>query len=286
MQSVPVIGSLILAGTGVACYRAAFGNAAYQHRLSTALACLALALLASQVFGGSDGVLPTIDRGIVRSLNGYAGLSVTADLFLTVIVQFASVKLLPIVTGLVWLWFRHDGRGRDRAAVAQALLGALAALIASRLIQNLSPHRPRPLHAEELGFVLPHGIPADILERWSSFPSDHAALACALVVGIWSASRPLAFACLSWSLLVIGLPRIYAGLHYPTDLVGGALVGAIAASACIPAVQQLRLRWGDFVRRAPGLFYSAAFVLLFQIATMFDDVRKSIRGLGYVLAFF
>lgn len=71
--------------------------------------------------------------------------------------------------------------------------------------------------------LIPHPID-------NSFPSGHALFTAALIVGLWNFSR-------KWSLIggaiVFGLitasARVIGGVHYPGDILGGWLFGAIGA---------------------------------------------------------
>lgn len=227
-------------------------------------------------------MITSIDTAITHSLNIYARRSAVFDQFVTRALLLPSVKLLPIVLCLVWLWFAKNDRPMRRAAVLQALMGTALALVLSRVVQNFAPHRPRPLHAEDLHFVAPYGVPSDVLAEWSSFPSDHAAVALALTVGIWIASRRLGIACLAWSVLVVCMTRLYAGFHYPSDLFVGALIGAVS-TRCMKRFARSDAMIGraisTFEARMPTVLYCSLFVVLFQLATMFDDLRLIARAL-------
>lgn len=68
-----------------------------------------------------------------------------------------------------------------------------------------------------------------VTEKTYSFPSGHAvasaALAASIIVAVWYTKWRLA-ACIAGALyvLAIGFTRLYAGVHYPTDVLGGWLL--------------------------------------------------------------
>ncbi|HSP23810.1 MAG TPA: phosphatase PAP2 family protein [Saliniramus sp.] len=229
--------------------------------------------------------MSTLDVTLVRWFNGFAQESVTFDRFVTQALMLDSVRLLPLIVCLVWLWFSAQKPTRPRLAVLSGVFGSFFALIVSRLIQNLWIYRPRPLHDEHLNFIPPFGLDPNTLREWSSFPSDNAALAFALAAGVWLGSRTVGLACLVWAFVIVGLPRIYAGYHYPSDIIGGAALGMAATLLCFVLFKNIRLdKTLDMtVSRVPGLFHAAAFVVFFGFATMFSDVRSLARALWSVL---
>jgi undecaprenyl-diphosphatase len=91
---------------------------------------------------------------------------------------------------LWWLWFRKTGASRDnRSEVLRIFAGIVAALTVARTVQVFLSGRARPIHDPSIGFVLPYGADPNILQHWSSFPSDHATIFFAIGTAIWMRSR-------------------------------------------------------------------------------------------------
>jgi len=184
--------------------------------------------------------------------------------------------LMAILCGL-WMTGRGLERTREvRSRIVMTVGAAFTALCVARLLAVALPFRARP-------FEMTGGDPTvayRALERWSAFPSDHAALFFALAAGIAVISRPLGALALIHAVVVITLPRLYLGLHYPTDMLAGAAIGTLCALAatregvwrrCAPPI----LVWSEG-RHAPW-FGAVAFVATFEIATLFDSVRSGAR---------
>ncbi len=139
--------------------------------------------------------------------------------------------------GAVWLvlalgvgLLEHMGVRRTFALVLYTALTTLAADALSFLVKDAT-HRTRPFvaHPQIEPFYVVHS---------SSFPAGHAATAFAGAVLLSSLRPRLA----PWFLLlatVIGFSRIYVGVHYPTDVLAGAALGA-----AVGGVAALGLRLG------------------------------------------
>ena len=75
-----------------------------------------------------------------------------------------------------------------------------------------------------------------------SFPSGHTAtsFACATVLAVFAPRWRVAFFVLA---ALIALSRVYNGLHYPTDVLAGAVLGVLTALLLLGAIPRLsRLR--------------------------------------------
>lgn len=139
----------------------------------------------------------------------------------------------------------------------------------------------RPIHNEDLKFTIPVGISEKALGGWSSFPSDHAVLYFSLAVGILAASKRFGLVAITYTLIFIGLPRIYAGYHYPTDVIGGCVIGGVLvlSSIYLFANGSIPSRITAWSERNVGAFYAIFFLITFQIANLFDQSRQIVRML-------
>ena len=183
-----------------------------------------------------------------------------------------------IVAVFYWLWFRYDPPDqRKRAILAMTALGSLAGLFLTRVLVTLLPFRDRPFARPELHFHLPAGFDTG-LRTWSAFPSDHAVMAFAFATGFWMVSRPVGVLAVLHATLVICLPRAYYGLHHPSDLLGGAVLGVLFVLVLTrEAVSRpVMVRSLYFEQRHRGVFYLCFFLLLQQTVVMFASLRAVI----------
>ena len=135
----------------------------------------------------------------------------------------ALVPLYALATVALWLLARPYGNPRWKLASASALAAAAVALAVNQVISHLWA-RPRPFadHPD-----LTHVLTARTTDP--SFPSDHAAAAFAIAFAVLAFSRR-AGALFLVVATAIGLSRIALGMHYPSDVLAGALVGFGAAT--------------------------------------------------------
>lgn len=165
------------------------------------------------------------------------------------------------------------------ACAYAACSASLLRQIRLREVPVLCPMRLRPLLDPQLHFRPPSWLPVQSnWTSWSSFPSDHAALFFALAAGVWWVWRKGGTALLFYVAAIICLPRLYVGIHYPTDILAGAAIGvgfvALLSNRAVRSVfAEPILCWGE---RHPAAFYFAFSLLIFQIATLFWDIRVAL----------
>lgn len=220
------------------------------------------------------------DSSIISFLNAFARHSVFFDALVTMISSNALLKG-GVVAALIWgAWFRPGTNQREnRRFLVVGIIACLVSVIMARGLAHEMPFRERPLANQRLHFQAPYGHGEEDLINWSSFPSDHAAVFFALATAIFFAWRTAGIFALCYVFLVICMPRLYLGFHYPTDLLVGAVIGFGTAS--LGRVSVLRKAVGiaaeRWLERSPGTFYGFFFILTFQIATIFDSAREIVH---------
>jgi undecaprenyl-diphosphatase len=219
---------------------------------------------------------------LVRAINSFARHSMLLDRTMHALTTRDLLQGVPFV-GLIWfLWFASDAT-EPRARLLVGTVAAAFAGVLSRVIQLGLPTHLRPLHQPLLGFVLPFGVDPDTLNHFNSFPSDHGAVFFTLCAVIWRERPQLGMAAFVWA-VIIDFARVYEGYHFPSDVIGSIALGFVVlylfrtVNAERPISRVL-----TFAQQRAAWFYLATFVVTYQIATLFDDLREIGRGFSAVL---
>jgi undecaprenyl-diphosphatase len=130
------------------------------------------------------------------------------------------IFLVPLALAWIYLLARGGRRGRE-LAVAFAVTLLLTDQISSHVIKPWVG-RTRPCFSVPGVTALVHQI------RSASFPSSHAANSFGAATLIALHDRRWAGA--AWGIAaLVGISRVYVGVHYPSDVLAGALLGVLCA---------------------------------------------------------
>lgn len=163
--------------------------------------------------------LTQIETGWLQSLTFW--LQNSTPLAVSATVKWLAIwSIWPVPVALLVVFFYPPTR-------KAAIHAFLATLIAWQLFDRLAALiwlRPR-----FTGALLPHK--EALFERGlSSFPSNHAAVLAALIFSFWLEKSPAKVIYLFAAMALLNLPaRVLAGLHFPTDILAGILLGILAA---------------------------------------------------------
>lgn len=181
-----------------------------------------------------DGSNP--DVSLLYDINGLAKDAPTwFDRVMEFVGEFGIMFAMVLV--VLWCWWSVRRRGTTEdsvTAVAGLVWAPLAAGIA--LLINIPirgfVERPRPFFDHKGLEVLVKG------KTDFSFVSDHATMAMAIAVGLFVANRKFGLVAIALALLE-GFCRVYMGVHYPTDVIGGLALGTAVALLLAPLAMML-----------------------------------------------
>jgi len=132
---------------------------------------------------------------------------------------FAEYLIYSLPLILIVLWFFSS---KGKIVALQAVFSAILAWPIIAFIIGKLVNRPRPF---EVG-----AVQELILHRPTySFPSDHAAALFAVAFSIWlSGYKKLAILVFILA-IIISFYRVATGIHFPSDIIAGLVIGLIAA---------------------------------------------------------
>lgn len=168
----------------------------------------------------------SLDERLFFLINGLAGKSEALDRFMTLVVgeYFIPVAIVMVLLAMWFLGKDVQRRERNQRAVWYALVGVGFANAIVEVLNNFV-YRLRPFEAYPGDVTLLFYQPTD-----PSFPANAAAAGFAFALGAWFGNRKAAYLILVLAVLW-SFARVYVGVHYPLDVVGGAAIGIVATFA-------------------------------------------------------
>jgi undecaprenyl-diphosphatase len=156
-----------------------------------------------------------INQSLFVYIHNFSGRS---PIFDGIGIFFANYLVYFLVFGFFFLVLVESGPRRKLYRFAE---GALATLLSRGIVTELIRffyHHPRPF--------LFYGFTPLISESSWSFPSGHMTFLFALATVVWYADRRWGIAYFILS-AVVGVARIYVGVHWPLDILGGVVIGIV-----------------------------------------------------------
>ena len=156
------------------------------------------------------------EHDVLQAVNGFK-MPAAIDWLLLVVPWFGTnITLLPMIS-LAAVWLARRGR---RMLALHLVVMQVGAFTMNPLLKDFFD-RPRPALWEMRGQF-----------AWASYPSGHAIASVASLFTIaillrrergWGWPFPAAIAVL----VLTAYSRLYLGVHWPTDVIGGLIMGAI-----------------------------------------------------------
>jgi len=173
-----------------------------------------------------------MNTSLFRLINNFAGRSSLLDKLGVFCAEYLMYVMVLVVLYFV---FKNYRRWRDMAIVS---LGSavVARFVVAEIIKRLYNH-PRPY------WILTNVHLLLAKETESSFPSGHTIFVFALATGVYLYHKTLGKWLLAAAALV-GIARVYAGVHWPYDIIFGAILGILTALVCDKFFKKYKHKFG------------------------------------------
>lgn len=165
-----------------------------------------------------------LDIRIMRAFRSRLGRGGACDQ----LVRFAGTGLFYLLLLIAVVSMTQGGIGHVTESLRLFSLAAIAVIVTEAISWGTSLfwHRERPfVHFKFKPLI-------SIPPRWKSFPSDHTAIAFAISFVYLLSGSPLGGIFLAMS-AAVGVARVAAGVHYPSDVFAGAVLAAVVSSMTV-----------------------------------------------------
>lgn len=156
------------------------------------------------------------DYLIFQKINNLANQCLWFDKLMIFLAEYLIYFMTAF--GLIYLFFVYQKQWKQ-------FIKPLSAIIFSRAIITeiirFFYYRPRPFLTHQVNNLVSHDISG-------SFPSGHMTFIFPLIYFVASANKKIGLAFIVLGILM-GIARIYVGVHYPLDILGGIIIGVLAA---------------------------------------------------------
>ena len=155
--------------------------------------------------------------------------------FFTIFTRLADMGIIWILLGLVLLFPKKTRRGGFDMLISLITSTLVNDFILKKLVARIRPYEI----INDLILLVP-------TESSFSFPSGHTSVSFAAATALTFAfGKKGAWAFIPAALM--GFSRLYVGVHYPTDVLGGMIIGTVmAAITCILLRKYLKT---DLIRK-------------------------------------
>lgn len=149
------------------------------------------------------------------------------------------------------------------AAIQSLIAHGVTALVVNGLKHVIGRPRPKFTHVGDWHMSV------SWVSGWDSFPSGHSAASFAVATVFAKRFPAVGPVCLGVAAFV-ALSRVLRGSHFPTDVVGGAVLGSLSGALASAPLKEWRTSLEDGIRHA-AIGVSTVFAMLWTLSHPIDD---------------
>ncbi|MCM3570667.1 undecaprenyl-diphosphatase [Neobacillus mesonae] len=136
-----------------------------------------------------------------------------------VAVFMAEYMLYVLILGMIVYWFTRTNQ--NRMMMIQSVLAVVLAEVFGKIAGTLYSHNQPFAELPNVNKLVEHGVD-------NAFPSDHSIIFFTVCVTIWLVRKKEGWIWLAVA-AAVAISRVMVGVHYPGDVLTGALLGFISA---------------------------------------------------------
>lgn len=235
-------------------------------------------------------LLNSFDLGILTFLTSFVGKSPLFDHLINALSRLDLFKGIALMSLFWFTWANAPANEpavtteRRQKRLTLVLIGTVLIGGLSRGLQLVLSLHMRPV-LSNLGLPFPvTDFDARALSNWNSFPSDHAMFFFALGTGLFSVNRVSGTIAFLWTIAVIDFPRMYLGIHYPSDVIFGALFGFLGMKALLALpLERFERMLGLWRQAHPGLFLALLFFATDEVGHLLAELRELAHSSSHIL---
>ena len=163
-----------------------------------------------------------MNKVIFQYLNNLAGRSAVFDWLVVFCAEWLPYVLVAVFLAIL-IFGKKTYLEKIKIFIFTGISLFLSRIVITETIRYFY-HVSRPFVDNNVNQLIFH-------ETSGSFPSGHAAFFFALAMAIFLFNRRLASVVFFVGAILIGLARVIAGVHWPLDILEGAIVGVLSALA-------------------------------------------------------
>lgn len=169
-----------------------------------------------------------LDTQLFYLLNSAVGQSRFLDGLIVFLASYLAY-LLPIILLALVFFAQYPRRTKWELLSVAAISSIIARVGVTELIRYFY-HRPRPFTALD--------TPSLFTDTAWSFPSGHATFFFAIATAVYLYNKKWGIAFFTATILLT-VSRVIAGVHYPSDILGGAVIGIAVAYVTFYLVRRI-----------------------------------------------
>ena len=173
-----------------------------------------------------------LDLYILQTLNGLVAVKGGWYYLFNALGENPLIRGAPIFICLLYVWFSKADIPH-KSKILLGIFGVSIAVLISIFCQSHLNSHIRPILDTSLAIANPNEWDIDMFQkRIYSFPSDTATVYFGLSFIVFLENRKLGTACLVWAIFTAGITRVATGIHYPSDILAGIILGCSVVFAC------------------------------------------------------